>query len=58
MLEENFDKLGIKVEEIQSLRSSLKLYYDKFALVVKSQQAIGLNSPKDGLYGGLRGAVT
>ncbi len=56
MLEENFDKLGIKVNEIQSLRSSLKLYYEKFDQVVESQQAIGLH-PKDGLYGALRGAV-
>jgi methyl-accepting chemotaxis protein len=43
-------------QRIKALRKVLHLYRDKFLLLVKQQQAVGLHA-KDGLYGSLRSEV-
>jgi methyl-accepting chemotaxis protein len=48
--------LDIKNQHINDLNRGLSLYRDKFFLLVKQQQIVGLHA-KDGLYGSLRSEV-
>jgi methyl-accepting chemotaxis protein len=48
--------LDIKNQHINDLNRGLNLYRDKFFLLVKQQQIVGLHA-KDGLYGSLRSEV-
>ncbi len=55
-VEQELLSVGISNQHIEELKSVLTSYQNKFSILVKQQQSIGLHA-KDGLYGSLRNEV-